>query len=189
MDDDGAAPGAVGAVCHCCGKPVPEGSLAWDYPAPDPVALLSGEDLAGRVVFRSQRVMSVRGLGNFIYIILPVRVEHDREAAFGIWLSVPGPREWERVMEAGRRGGDSWGGTRFAGRVVTAVQPWPEVFGAWAQALVPGPDQAPRLVHSHDRLLARVLAASWPEDTIRSGRSRHVPADMTGGPTPSPYAD
>jgi hypothetical protein len=116
-------------------------------------------------------------------------VEHDREATFGIWLNVPGMPEWNRVMEAGRQGGDSWAGTRFAGRVVTGVQPWPEAFGAWAQALVPGPDQAPRLNHSHDRLLARILATSWPEDTIRSGRPRHVPVDMTGGPTANPYTD
>lgn len=35
--------------------------------------------------------------------------------------------------------------------------------------------------------LTRVLGSVWPEDAIRSGRERHVPADMTGGPTPNPY--
>ena len=53
---------------------------------------------------------------------------------------------------------------------------------------MPGPDQAPRLIHSHDRLLAGVLAGSWPGDMIRSGRYAASPVDMTtGGPTPDPY--
>jgi hypothetical protein len=75
VDKDGVTPGEAGPLCHCCGKPIPEGNLAWDYPVPDPVALLSEEDLAVRVVFRSQPIMSVRELGNFIYVILPVPVE------------------------------------------------------------------------------------------------------------------
>jgi hypothetical protein len=187
VDHDSVASGPVGSLCRCCGKPVPEGSLAWDYPVPDPVAFLSEAEFARRTVFRSQRIISVTGLGNFIYVILPVPVEHDREATLGIWLVIPGQREWQRVMEAGRKGGDAWAGLRFAGRVVTAVQPWPQVFGAWAQTRVPGPDQAPRVIHSHDRLLADVLAGSWPEDMIRSGRYAHEPVDMTGGPTPDPY--
>jgi hypothetical protein len=37
--------------------------------------------------------------------------------------------ELQRIMRAGSQGGDLWAGTEFAGRVVTAVQPWPEVFG------------------------------------------------------------
>ena len=55
--------GAAGPVCHCCGQPVPAGNLAWDYPVPDPVAFLSEEELAGRIIFRSQRVISVTGPG------------------------------------------------------------------------------------------------------------------------------
>jgi hypothetical protein len=189
VDHDFVASGPGGPLCRCCGKPVPEGSLAWDYPVPDPVAFLSEAELTRRTVFRSQRIISITGLGNFICVILPVPVEHDREATLGIWLAIPGQREWQRVMDAGRQGGDAWAGLMFAGRVVTAVQPWPQVFGAWAQARVPGPDQAPRVIHSHDQLLAGVLAGSWPEDMIRSGRYAHAPADMTGGPTPNPYPD
>lgn len=189
VDQDGVTSGTTGPVCHCCGKPIPEGNLAWDYEVPDPLAFLSDEELARRLIFRSQRVISVKRLGNFIYVILPVPIEHDREARLGVWLNIPEPREWKRVMEAGRRGGDSWAGLRFAGRIVTAAQPWPEIFGAWAQALVPGPNKTPRLVNSPDPLLARVLTTTWPEETIRSGQSRYAPGDMTGGPTPNPYAD
>jgi hypothetical protein len=188
VDQDMVISGTVGPVCHCCGKPVPEGNLAWDYPVPDPAGFLSGEELAERVAFRSQRVMSIRGLGNFISVILPVPVEHDREATLGLWLNIPELQEWNRVMDAGRQGGDSWAGLRFVGRIATAAQPWPQIFGAWAQALVPGPDQAPRLVHSHDPLLAEVLITTWPEEMIRSGRNRHAPRDRADGTTPNPYA-
>jgi len=131
VDQDVVTSGVAGPVCHCCGKPLPEGNLAWDYPVPDPAAFLSAEELGERAAFRSQKVMSITGLGNFICVVLPVPVEHDREATPGIWLSIPEPREWKRVMEAGRQGGDSWAGLRFAGRVATAARPWPQIFGAW----------------------------------------------------------
>jgi hypothetical protein len=85
---------------------VPEGNLAWDYPVPDPVAFLSEDELARRTLFRSQRVMTVTGLDNFLFVILPVPVEHDRVATLGVWLNIhiPGLPEWKRVMEAGRQG-------------------------------------------------------------------------------------
>jgi hypothetical protein len=53
---------------------------------------------------------------------------------------------------------------------------------------MPGPDQAPGLVHSHDWLLANVLISTWPKEMIRSVRSRHTPSDTTGGPTLNPHA-
>jgi hypothetical protein len=189
VEQDDVSSDTAGPVCQCCGKPLPEGNLAWDYPAPDPFAFLPEGELAGRIIFRSQRIISVMGLGNFIYVILPVPVEHGREATLGIWLTIPEQQEWERIMDAGRQGGNVWAGTRFAGRVVTAVQPWPQIFGAWAQAVVPGPDRAPRLAHSHNQLLAQVLTTSWPEQAIRSARAGHAPKDITGGPVPNPYAD
>ena len=104
-DHDSVASGPAGPLCRCCGKPVPEGGLAWDYPVPGPVAFLPGA--ARRTVFRSQRIISVTGLGNFICVILPVPAGHDREATPGIWLAVPGQREWQRVIDAGRQGGDA----------------------------------------------------------------------------------
>lgn len=174
-------------MCHCCGKPVPEGNLAWDYLEPDPLAFLSDEERERRLGFQTPQVTGVKGLGNFIRVILPVPVEHDREATFGVWLVIPGLREWRRVMKAATQGGEAWAGTRFAGRLVTAVQPWPEVFGSWAQALVPGPDKVPLLVRGAAPELARVLTSVWPEEAILSARERHMPADMTGGPTPNPY--
>jgi hypothetical protein len=188
VDQDGAASGTAARVCHCCGKPLPEGNLAWDYAEPDPLARLAQDERARRLVIQNSGVVIARGLGGFIRVILPVPVEHDREATFGVWLNVPDVQEWERVMEAGRQGGDSWAGVRFAGRLATAVRPWPQVFGSWAQALAPGPGLAARLVHSPDPLLAGVLTGVWPEETIRSVRGQHTPWEMTGDPTPNPYA-
>lgn len=146
-------------VCQCCGEPIPEGNLAWDYEVPDPLVFLSDDDLAGRVLFRSERITSLNRLGNFTHVILPVPVEHHREATLGVWLNIPELPERNRIVDAGRQDGDSWAGVRFAGRVVTAVQPWPEIFGCWAQALVPGPSMSPRIVHSFDPRLARVLTS------------------------------
>jgi len=69
-----------------------------------------------------------------------------------------------------------------------AASPDDPAWRAGRTAAMSGPLARDRLIHSHDRLLAGVLAGSWPEDMIRSGRYAHQPADMTGGPTPYLHA-
>lgn len=175
-------------VCSCCGKPIPEGNLAWDIEEPDPLAYLSESERAANLVVQTRAIVQVKGLGNFIRVILPVPVEHDRQATFGVWLCITEPGEWGRVLDAGKQGGDAWAGLKFAGRLVTALEPWPDIFGVWTQAVVPAADKVPQLVHSVDPLLAHVLTNVWPEDVIRLDRGTHEPRDMEGGPTPNPYA-
>jgi len=177
----------IAEVCSCCGKPLPEGNLAWDLEEPDPVVYLDEAERAERIVTQTEQVFCVKGLGNFIRVILPVPVEHDRTATFGVWLCIPEMNDWQRIMTAGSRGGSAWAGLTFEGRLASAIQPWPDTFGTWTRAVVPGQDQVPRLVHSHDPLLARVLTERWSEELIRSSRSEHAARPLSGGPTPNPY--
>jgi len=174
-------------VCSCCGKPLPPDNLAWDLEEPDPLAYLSDEEREERIVTQTQQMVRVNGMGNFIRVILPVPVEHDREATFGVWLCITEPEEYQRIIAAARDGRKRWVGTRFAGRLVTALQPWPEIFGAWAQAEAPAAFEVARLVHSVDPTLSTVLTKRWPVDLIRDNRGEHVPGQMTGGWTPNPY--
>ena len=67
----------AGALCRCCGKPVPEGSLAWDYPVPDPVAFLSEAELTRRTVFRTQRIIIVTRAGQ-LHLRHPARAGRAR---------------------------------------------------------------------------------------------------------------
>lgn len=166
---------------------MPEGNLAWDIEEPDPLAYLSESERAAQLTVQTRAIVQVRKVGNFIRVILPVPVEHERRATFGVWLCIPEPREWSRVLNAGKKGGDAWAGLKFAGRLVTALQPWPDIFGAWTQAVVSGADKTPELVHSVDPLLAQVLTDVWPEEVIRQSREAYEPRDMEGGPTPNPY--
>jgi hypothetical protein len=62
---------------------VPEGNLAWDYEVPDPVMHLPEDEWAARVVVQTQQIMTVRQMGNFVRVILPVPVEHDRGGPAG----------------------------------------------------------------------------------------------------------
>jgi hypothetical protein len=188
MDTETTMPDRASQMCSCCGKPLPPGHLAWDYAEPDPVVLLSEAERAEWIAVKTAQIMQVRRLGNFIRVILPVPIEHDREATFGVWLDIPERDEWQRVIAAASQGGQAWAGVRFAGRLVTAVPPWPSIFGVWTQALAPAPNKVPRLVHSVDPVLNAVLTRQWPEDAIRSARHTYVPHEMTGGPTPNPYA-
>jgi hypothetical protein len=174
-------------ICGCCGEPLPQGNLAWTYERPDPIVQLSDAELTERTIFQSAAVMSVKDLGNFIRVILPIPVDHDRVATLGIWVCVPQHTEWQRIMHAGRQGGDLWASTEFAGRVVTAVQPWPEIFGEWALIRVREPGPAPRIVHSSNPLLAEILTGPVPGELIQSNRGSHSPRRMSGGPTLNPY--
>jgi hypothetical protein len=173
-------------VCHCCGKPLAPGTLAWDIEEPDPLAYLSPAEREERIGVQTEQMVTVRGMGNFIRVILPVPVEHDREATFGVWLCITEPKEYERIIAAAHNGREQWIGLRFAGRLCSAVQPWPEIFGAWAQAEAPGERQVARLVHSVDPALNAVLTQRWPIDLVRE-RGDHIPGQMTGPATPNPY--
>jgi hypothetical protein len=174
-------------LCSCCGEPLPAGNLAWDLEEPDPVVYLDEAERADRISAQTDQGFCVQGLGNFIRVILPAPVEHDRTATFGVWLCITAAADWRRIMAAGSRGGSAWAGLTFEGRLASAIEPWPDIFGAWTRAVVPGPGKVPRLVHSHDPLLARVLTERWPEDLIRSSRGQHQARPLSGGPTPNPY--
>jgi hypothetical protein len=174
-------------ICGCCGQVLPQANLAWNYERPDPIVALTDAELAERTIFQSAAVTSVKDLGNFIRVILPIPTDHDRIATLGIWVCVPQNTDWQRVMQAGREGGALWATTEFAGRVVTAVQPWPEIFGEWAMIRVGPPGPAPCVVHSYNPVLAEILAGPVPGELIRSHRNTHSPRTITGGPTPNPY--
>jgi len=97
----------------------------------------------------------------------------------GTPLADPGRRRESPVARAGEL---------VLATAAHAASPDDPAWRAGRTAVMSGLLARDRLIHSHDRLLAGVLAGSWPEDMIRSGRYAHEPADMTSGPTPDPYA-
>ncbi|GIG60826.1 hypothetical protein Lfu02_51980 [Longispora fulva] len=167
--------------CYRCGDDLPGHARAWDYLLPDPVALLSDEEQDRLIGVRTEQVVTASGVGNFIRVILPVPLDTGHTATFGVWLCVTSRPEWQAVIGAARAGGETWSGYTFSGRLATAVAPWPEVFGARATAVAPGPGLVAQIRRSDERRLARVLTQVWPDSEILAARERgHVPGVMTG---------
>lgn len=162
-------------ICYRCGKPLGAHNLAWDYPIPDPVT-----DREDAIVVRTEQVITAQGLGSYVRVILPIPVDTGHEVTLGVWMAITDGALWDRILGAGRAGGDAWAGLEFTGRLAVAVRPWPEVFGNRATARVPGVDTVPRVVASVDEPLTRVLAGDWPEQWVVEARGHHVPGRLPG---------
>ncbi|WP_344134486.1 DUF2199 domain-containing protein [Luedemannella flava] len=165
------------STCRCCGEPIPAGNAAWDYEAPDPMLLLPDAE-ADRVRVLNSSVCIADGIGNFIRI-MPVDMDDGRTAALGVWIYLR-YEEYERGRHAITGGVSTWQGMRISGRLATAVQPWPDAFGAIVTATVPADTavtetRAPYLTETDNELLHDVLTRSWALHEVFRGRNAHQP--------------
>jgi hypothetical protein len=156
-------------ICYCCGQELPAENMAWDYLYPDDVAELTDDQRAAQITFQSRAVI-VSDVGSFIRAILPVRLDVGPVASLGVWLAIISEADYDRIMAAGRTGGDAWALLTFSGRVANHVEPWPEVFGAMAMVVVSGPGPAPRITDSTDSMLREVLTKQWPHREFLQAR-------------------
>ena len=163
------------ATCQCCGTPLAADHLTWRYPVPDVIAELSGAEAEQRLEVHTEAVIVAAGVGSFVRVRLPIRMDTDRSASLGVWLKIVDAETFYRVMDAGRTGGAAWQSLSFRGRLANTVEPWPEVYQAVAVAAVPEePDRppanddddltVPRIVSSEHPLLSRLLTEPWPQE-------------------------
>jgi hypothetical protein len=164
-------PASDARVCHCCGKVLDADSLAWDYPLPDDLAVLSEEERAASIQTWTRQIVQADGYGSAIRVILPIPLDTGDLVTLGVWLAIGGAAEWDRVLDAARAGGDAWSGTTFTGRLLNAVDPWPDVYLAEAVAVVPGPNKVPRITDSANELLRRVLTGPWTHKEVVGARA------------------
>jgi hypothetical protein len=109
-------------------------------------------------------MVAARGIGQFIRVLLPVRLSGGYDVRYGTWLSVSeedARRTWERWDQP------SYVDLELSGFLANAIEPWGKgLLGAEAQARVLKQDELPYIVGSSNELLARVLKTEWPHEEV-----------------------
>ncbi|GAB3873414.1 hypothetical protein GCM10029964_013630 [Kibdelosporangium lantanae] len=151
----------MGNVCYCCGVELGPDNLAWNYELPQVFAGATADELADAFDFRSDAFLVTRRYGVAIRVILPIRLDNDRTATLGVWMSLEG-EDANRVNAAARDGGEAWIGCTFTGQLLNEVRPWPETCYARITALASEDRTLARVVDSEDPVVKRMLTETWP---------------------------
>ncbi|MEU6239649.1 DUF6348 family protein [Streptomyces sp. NPDC047024] len=167
-----------GEVCGC-GRHLDPGQPGFAFPLPHLLAELSDEERARRVRADTGPVIIADGIGNFLKVRLPVRLEDGRTVVYRVWVYLHAPviNEFtERVHE------DRLSGHRFEGLLCNAVGPWgeellraPVVLGG-QRVNEDGSIRIPEVLESSHPLLNKVLRESWPAEFVLDDRDPRMHA-------------
>lgn len=168
----GHGAGGCGCGCDCGGALDPE-HPGFAHPLPHLVGELSPAERAERVTTDTGAVMVARGIGNFLKVRLPIRLDDGRTVVHLAWVLLSA----EVIEDYTRRvHDDTLDGHRFEGLFCNAVEPWGEEL-LQARVLLGGqrvkPDgsiQLSEVLDSEHPLLAQILRESWPAEFVLDDR-------------------
>ncbi|WP_433894812.1 hypothetical protein [Streptomyces sp. CA-111067] len=123
-------------------------------------------------------IMIAEGIGNFLKVRLPVRLQDGRTVVYLAWVYL----QAEVIDEfTDRVGKGTLAGHRFEGLLCNAVGPWgeeilraPVVLGG-QQANEDGSIRLPEVLASSHPLLGKVLGERWPAEFVLGHRDPHLP--------------
>jgi hypothetical protein len=159
--------------CGCGGELDPE-HPGVDLPLPHPVAELPEAERAERIVQHTGAVLVADGLGSFLKVRLPVRLDDGRTLVYLAWVYLRNP-DLAEVSRRARAG--TLDGHRFEGVFGNAIAPWGEALLKAPVVVVgrpAGPNGGvgiPEIVESAQPLLREVLTGRWPADLARGAGS------------------
>jgi hypothetical protein len=116
---------------------------------------------------RESVMMQVNGVGAFVRVLLPVRLEGGYQVTYGAWLGI-NPDQLQETFAAWWA--PEYPDLRLDGRLANTIEPW-GLLGAPVTATVRDPDQTPYLTESTDPQLAAVITTTWSHDEVLP----HVP--------------
>ncbi|WP_152645058.1 DUF6348 family protein [Kitasatospora griseola] len=163
-----------GTDCDCaCGRRLDPEHPAFALALPHPVAELSEEERRRRVTTNTGPVIVAEGLGNFLKVRLPVRLDDGRTVVHFVWVSLPAAVIEDFAQRVHR---DDLAGHRFEGLLCNAVGPWgedvlhaPVVLGG-QRINEDGSVQLSEVLESSDPLLAKILGETWPTAFVLGDR-------------------
>jgi hypothetical protein len=172
------APHAHDAACGCGGHLDPD-QPGFDFPLPHFVAELSDEERVQRVRVDTGAIMIADGVGNFLKVRLPVRLDDGRTVVYLAWVYL----QAEVIDEFTARVRDkTLTGHRFQGLLCNAVGPWgeellraPVVLGG-QQANEDGSIRCSEVIASSHSLLGKVLRELWSAEFVLGDRDPRLHA-------------
>jgi hypothetical protein len=148
--------------CSLCGRSLDSHQRDLRFKLPDPVFAIPEQDR--ELSWGGDAMVAARGIGQFIRVLLPVRLSGGYDVRYGTWLSVSeedARRTWEEWDQP------SYVDLELSGFLANAIEPWGKgLLGAEAQAKVLKQDELPYIVGSSNELLALVLKTEWPHEDV-----------------------
>ena len=148
--------------CSLCGRPLDTHERDLRFKLPDPIFAIPEQQR--ELSWGGDAFVAARGIGQFIRVLLPVRLSGGYEVRYGTWLSVS--------EEEARRSFETWDQASYldleiSGFLANAIPPWGEaLLGVHARARVRKQDELPYVVASSNDLLALVLSKEWLHEDV-----------------------
>lgn len=163
--------------CSCCGLLLDPDRHRYDlgFQLPDPVSDLPPGERAERIA-GGKVLISVEGLGNFVRVILPVRLTGGYEVVFGCWIHVD-PEQYEHASRIWED--PAYSNLILRGHLANRIDPWLEVIGSEVIARPRSENELPYIVESADPLTQRVITEVWPHSEVFAAWPRHLPQAPT----------
>lgn len=161
-----------GATCGC-GEALDPEHPGFALPMPLPIAELFDEERARRVRVDTGVVMVADGIGNFLKVRLPIRLEDGRTVVYLVWVKLQAPviEEFTRRVHA-----KDLDGHLFGGLLANAFGPWGEEL-LWAPVVLGGQQIGEdgsigysEVLESSRPLLGEVLREAWPAEFVLGDR-------------------
>ncbi|MGW8503717.1 DUF6348 family protein [Streptomyces sp. CLCI03] len=177
-DQEAHGPGSDGCACDCGGTLDPE-RPGFAHPLPHLIGELSPAEQAERVTVDTGAVMVAEGVGNFLKVRLPIRLDDGRTVVHLAWVRLAAEviEDYTRRVHAG-----TLEGHRFEGRLGNAVEPWgeellhaPVLLGGQREE-AGGSIRPSEVLDSEHPLLARILRESWPAAFVLGDRDPGRPS-------------
>ncbi len=164
--------GAGGCGCDCGGTLDPE-HPGFAHPLPHLIEELSPAERAERVTVDTGAMMVAQGVGNFLKVRLPIRLDDGRTVVHVSWVRLSA----EVIEDYTRRVHDgTLEGQRFEGLFCNAIEPWgeellhaPVLLGGQREA-ANGSIRPSEVLDSEHPLLARIVRESWPAEFVLGDR-------------------
>ncbi|WP_262060109.1 DUF6348 family protein [Streptomyces sp. STR69] len=169
---------AHGDTCDCGGHLDPE-HPGFDLALPHLVAELSEEERRRRVKSDTGAIITAEGVGNFLKVRLPIRLDDGRTVVYLAWIYLR-PTVFDDFVQ--RVHDDDLAGHRFEGLLCNAIDPWgedvlraPVVLGG-QRINEDGSVRLSEVLESSDPLLSKVLTETWPAAFVVGDRFPRSPS-------------
>jgi hypothetical protein len=125
-------------------------------------------------------IIIAEGIGNFLKVRLPIRLDDGRTVVYLAWVYLRAAVIDDFVQ---RVSNDNLAGHRFEGLLCNAIGPWgedvlraPVVLGG-QRINEDGPVRHSEILESSDPLLSKTLTETWPAAFVLGDRLPHSPSN------------
>ena len=155
----------MATVCPTCGRSLDEHNRHIRFGVPEPVLSIPEEERPA-LTWGNDVLMQVKGVGNFVRILVPVQLSGGYSVTYGAWLGVESAdlrRAWEVWTQP------SYEDLRLHGVLANMLPGWEEeTYVKPVEAAVLNLDHTPYAVDSPDDFMRRVIHEEWPHEFVLS---------------------